>query len=367
MGLQEIQISFKKRAEMTVNLLASGRIGIVLKQQESEQAITQLFKFKNLKEAERIIKEKKINLTEDSKKCLDLVFRGNVYTPAHVVVGIVKNDDSDFDFVLDLFNSAQFEFICAPEFATSKSANLTDFIAKYNKKGEAIYVGTTSADSEFCINFATDNVVVREVADVKNVTFSKDLFTARIASFLAGTPLTQSVTNFKIEDVVSIPARTQEELNTDVDNGRLVLFTDWENIRFGRGVNSLLTIENKSEELKKIITVAKMNVIKKQMKEMINEYYLGKVMNNLDGKMLLIASLNQYLLELENRGILFANQSTVDIDIQAQKNYLVTHGVDVDGMTEQEIRNANTTTFVFLAVNLMFTDAMEDVFIEITY
>lgn len=367
MGLQEVKITFKKRAEKTKNLLARGTVAIILKQQESETPVAELFKFKNKEEAERVLKEKTITLTEDSKKCLDLAFRGNISSPYEVIVGIAKNDDTDFDTVLDLFNTVQFEFLCAPEHATAKGTNLKTFIEEYNKKGEAQVVGTTTADLEYFINFGTDNIIVTEIAGEKNVKLSKDLFTARVASYFAGTPLTQSITNYVLSDVESIPARSKSELDADIEAGKLVLFTDWEKVRFGRAVNSLTNIKEKSEELKKISTVSKMNIIKKQIKEIVNERYIGKVPNTIDGKMLLITSINEYFLELERIGILHANESSIDIDLAAQRKFLNEHGVDVDSMSEKEIRSANTSTFVFLEANLRFADAMEDVFIEINY
>lgn len=368
MGLQEVKITFKKRAENTKNLLARGTVAILLKQQVSESEVSNdLIRFKTLDEATRTLNDKKIELTGESLKALDLAFRGNVSKPYEVIMGVVKNDDSNFAEVLDLFNNVQFEFICIPEHATTKGTELKDFITEYNKKGEAIAVGTTEADDEYFINFATDDVVMDKVADESNVVVKKDLFTARVASFLAGTPLTQSITNYVLEDVVSVPAKSKSDLDTEIEAGKLVLFTDWEKIRFGRAVNSLTTMKDKSEELKKITVVAKMNVIKKQIKELINDNYIGKRANTINEKMLLITDIKEYFLELERLNILHANQSSIDIDINAQKKFLSEHGYDVGSMKEREIRNANTSTFVFLEATLRFTDAMEDVFVEINY
>ena len=56
-----------------------------------------------------------------------------------------------------------------------------------------------------------------------------------------------------------------------------------------------------------------------------------------------------------------AGQSTVDIDMDAQKTYLQSIGTDTSSMTEQEIRSANTGDKVFLAASIKILDAIEDI------
>ena len=49
------------------------------------------------------------------------------------------------------------------------------------------------------------------------------------------------------------------------------------------------------------------------------------------------------------------------INIEAQKMYLRSIGEDVDAMTEQEIKEANTRDKVFLVSTVRPLDAIEDV------
>mgnify|MGYP000680064882 CR=1 FL=1 len=64
--------------------------------------------------------------------------------------------------------------------------------------------------------------------------------------------------------------------------------------------------------------------------------------------------------------ILQAGFSTVEIDIDKQRAYLRENGVDVESMSEDEIKKAATGSHVFLKASIHILDAIEDVAIEIT-
>ena len=58
--------------------------------------------------------------------------------------------------------------------------------------------------------------------------------------------------------------------------------------------------------------------------------------------------------------------NTVGIDLIAQKKWLKDNtNLDVNNMSEQEIKEANTQSNVFLAISLKVVDAMEDIQISV--
>ena len=56
---------------------------------------------------------------------------------------------------------------------------------------------------------------------------------------------------------------------------------------------------------------------------------------------------------------------TVDIDVDAQEQWLTAQGVDTSELTEQEIREADTGSHVFLLVRCKILDAIEDIDIQV--
>ena len=55
----------------------------------------------------------------------------------------------------------------------------------------------------------------------------------------------------------------------------------------------------------------------------------------------------------------------MEIDVERQRAYLQSQGTDVDEMTNQEIKEADTGSHVFLLVKCKILDAIEDIDVNI--
>ena len=84
-----------------------------------------------------------------------------------------------------------------------------------------------------------------------------------------------------------------------------------------------------------------------------------------DNKCVLITEIKNYLDELATEQLI-EKVNTVGIDLSAQKKWLKDNtNLDVNVMTEQEIKEANTQSNVFIAISLKVVDAMEDIVIAV--
>lgn len=362
MGLQSTKIDFVARAEETVRLLQRGSVAILLK-----AASNNVYSFKNYEEAKEKLKTDRVTLSADGEKALELAFRGAINMPYRVHVAFV-NDPEAIATGLEVFEGIKFDWLCAPEFE-AKGAVIGTWIKNLNEKRNMevkAVVSNTKTDCEYVVNFTTKKVIVENLGNKQNVEVSPAIMTARVASALAGTPLTRAITNLHLPDIAKVERLTNEQYDTKIDQGELVLFNDWDKVRFGRGVTSITTLGDKSAERKKIMIVSKMHMWKREVKALVNEKYLGAMQNGINEKMLLVTSIKQYNSELVKKGVILAstNENDVDIDIVAQENYLkLEKNIDTSEMTEKDIRKAKTDSHVFIKADLMFTDAMEDIHI----
>ena len=105
-------------------------------------------------------------------------------------------------------------------------------------------------------------------------------------------------------------------------------------------------------------------MINNAVKKSITDFYVGKVSNSYDNKCLLISEIKGFLEDL-NRSEMIANGFSVNIDMEAQKKYLIEKGVDVKSLSEQELKEFNTGSKVFIVITLKGVDAMEDFYINI--
>ena len=80
---------------------------------------------------------------------------------------------------------------------------------------------------------------------------------------------------------------------------------------------------------------------------------------------ILITEIKNYLDELATEQLI-EKVNTVGIDLIAQKKWLKDNtNLDVNVMSEQEIKEANTQSNVFIAISLKVVDAMEDIVIAV--
>ena len=112
-----------------------------------------------------------------------------------------------------------------------------------------------------------------------------------------------------------------------------------------------------------------MDAIYDDIKKTAQDNYIGKYPNDYDSKQLLISAITGYLRELEDGRLLEKGYSKVDIDVEAVKNYQISHGLytadQLADMTDLEIKKLDTKKLVYLKADIKILDAMEDIVIPI--
>lgn len=150
-----------------------------------------------------------------------------------------------------------------------------------------------------------------------------------------------------------------------VDAGEFIVFNDGEKVKVCKGVNSLVTTNaDKGNQFKKIKIVEAMDMIYDDIKKTVEDSYLGKYANNYDNKCLLISAIGGYFEQLILDGII--SKYTIEIDIAAQKVFLKSIGQDVENMSDNEIKVADTQDKVFLKAAVNILDAIEEIYLPIT-
>ena len=113
--------------------------------------------------------------------------------------------------------------------------------------------------------------------------------------------------------------------------------------------------------MKKIKLTEAADMIKEDISTTFADEYVGKVGNSYDNKVAFCAAINSYLKDITSEGVLYDKfDNSVSVDVVAQAAYLKSQGVDTSEMSDEEIKNYNTGSQVFIGGNIQFQDAMED-------
>ena len=349
-GLPNISIAFKEVASTAIERGNTGVVAMILKDTES-LGYREIFGSYDIPS----------DLSDDNKKYINLALLGNVTSPSKICIYVLGAEE-ETQVALDYFETVEFNYLVMPKTSEQDKKSIKTFIEKMRNdvkfKVKAI-LSNDDADTEGIINSTTNNV------EMKEGTIQADEFCCVIAGLIAGTPLSQSVTYAVPRNVIDIPTQTKQQAESRINNGELILVKEAGKIRVARGVNSLLTTTTEKGELfQKIKLVDTMDLIHNDIRKTCVDRYIGKVPNNYDNKCILITAIKGYLEDLA-MDQLIEKDFEVDIDMEQQRKYLKSLGVDVNSMKDQEIKEANTRDKVFLKANIKLVDAMENISLEI--
>ncbi len=347
MGLPNILIEFKSKASTAIKRGDRGVVAVMIIE-SSGHGVTKIEDITQIPEG----------LTAENKAYVERTFLGGMGPVKYVQ--LIKTDTVANG--LKVLETVKFDYLAAPPEVSSEDATSIATFIKAMRDNKNIRVKAvlpnTKGDHEGIINFTTEDIAVREK------TYTAAEYCSRIAGLLAGTPLQISATYYVLPEVDDVPKFTKSELDAKINSGEFVIFHDGKKVKVARAVNSLQTIgQTKSEDYKAIKIVDIMDLIYTDIKTTCEDNYIGKYANNYDNKCLLIVSIQAYLEALYQEALLDKNIVT-GIDIEAQSNYLKSRGIPIGDMTEKDIKEANTQSYVFLKASYRILNAIEDISIK---
>lgn len=351
MGLPSIQINFHKKAQDLIRRSSRGIVCVILQDKTKEQTITPIRGYTDIVAAE---------WSDKSREYLKLIFKGS---PGGVIaVRAAESEEAvDIEATLKLIRNLNFDYLCMPGYQSSYMEDFKDFlqkIRKEGKKGKAV-LPNCAADSSAVINVTASGITMKwdDEEELKELTTAE--FCCRIAGVCAGIPLTQSTTFYVLDEVLDV---TQvEDADERIDAGELIVIYDGEKHKIGRGVTSLKTVsESEPEDFKKIKIREGADIIKNDIYTTFNDGYAGKLNNTYDNKQAFIGAVNSYFSTLQGTILNGEEENYVELDTEKIRQYLKDKGRNVDEMTEQQIKEADTGSSLFLTGKICLLDAMED-------
>lgn len=276
--------------------------------------------------------------------------------------------------ILKILAGIKWNYLCAPTATEDEQNDLSSWIQSQRSNKRKTFkavLANVPADDEGVVNFCTGNIKVQSGTDNNGdptyTTYTALQYTARIAGILAGLSLDRSATYFKLTEVDSV--EQYEDIDSLIDQGQLLLFDelDGDGVKIARACNSLTTFTtDKGEDFRYIKIVEAVDMITDDIRDTFKKYYVGKVINDYDHKMLFIAAIQVYFEQIKGNVLDRDGNNTVDIDEEYQSQYARLHGEDVSEMSVMEIRKYNTGTNVVLAGSVKPVNAMEDLKITFT-
>jgi hypothetical protein len=353
MGLPSVVINFKTAAAAAIQRGEKGTVAVLLRDAAENGSHT-------MTSAVQIPS----GLGAANQAYLSQAFIGYVNPPRKVLAYVMPADGADLTEALAWLATQDFDYLAAPpDVSPTECTTIVSWVKERRASDYALYKAVlpdTAADSEAVVNFTTTGI------KAGTETYGAGDYCSRIAGLIAGTPMTISCTYAALPEVSDVTRLDRAAMNAAIDRGEFILFHDGEKVKVGRGVNSLqTTTADKGDIFKKLKIVETLDMIRRDIRRTAEDSYIGKYPNSYDNKLVLCTAIKAYLAELEREGILQEGASSVSIDVDAQTAWLQAQGTDTSEMSEQEIKEANTGSQVFLRVSCKPLDVIEDITIQV--
>lgn len=367
-GMPQVLINFKTKGTTAIKRSARGIVAMILHNESKDEIHN--YTIRDVSDIpDTGLTAENIDLI---KKCLlGTPLRVLVYTlPTSTVEGATKTQAN----VLKMLANIKWNWLCAPTATTQEQQDLVSWIKTQRSNKRKTFKAVLSdqaADNEGVVNFCTNEIKVQTGTDYSGnptyTTYTALQYTARIAGILAGLALDRSATYFKLTEVESV--EVYEDIDTLIDKGELLLIDeqDGDGVKIARACNSLTTFTtDKGEEFRKIKIIEGIDMITDDIRDTFKKYYVGKVINDYDHKMLFISAVLVYFSEIKGNVLDKDAANTVDINEEYQSNYAKLHGDDPTTMSVMQIRQYNTGDTMALTGDIRLVDAMENLTIDFT-
>lgn len=355
MGLPEILIEFKTKAQTAVTRSQNGIVAVIL--EDSTKVGDENLSYTYNYEADIV----KSDWTTTNLDYLNKIFLGK---PKRVLVERVETGENfkkSYNAALARIRNKSWNWLTFPGLEPHKdlTEELQNWIIAQRaaKKTFKAVLPCSAANNEGIVNFSSSGIKVGAK------TYSAYEYCARIAGLLAGLSMTESATYQVLSEIDSITeSLTPDE---DIDEGKFILINDGEKVKVGRGVNSLVTLSgDKTEDMKKIKIIDSLDLIRDDIKASFEENYIN-VVNSHENKMLFIGAVNQYFKSLQSQGVLYDGADCkAYIDVQSQREWLA-QKYDVSDWTDSEVEVANTGSIIFAGADITIQDCIEDLSFKI--
>lgn len=362
MGAPSVNIAFIEKSATAIQRGERGIIAMLLKESAVTKADYTVYSVTDIPDT----------LSTANKTAVEQALMGYQTAPRKILLHVITSasvETTGYTDALTYFATQKWDYLVIPSVETDqKAATVASWIKSQRTAGltyKAVLPNSAS-DCEGIVNVTAGCVN-------GDTEYSAENMCARVAGIICGTPLTMSCTYAPLTEMTDCDRMSASDLDAAVDAGKFVFMWDGEKVKVCRAVNSFVTTTGtKGESFKKIKVVDTMDMIKDDIRLTAQDSYIGKYANSYDNKCLLLTAVNSYFAGLIQDGVLASGKCEIDVD--AQRSYFSSKGgtVVVDGeekkleeCTDDEIKQANTGSKVFLKAVISILDAIEDIDLDI--
>ena len=293
--------------------------------------------------------------TEDNISLVQTAFE--VFSPYKVMIR--RKGEDDVAVFLKELETLKVTHLACPELESEDDGKVVTWVKGNTNKRNVVYVSAFANNSDDCRVVELAN---KTVAHSTIKSYDPKKFTVMVAGAIAGCPLNRSLDNITFPTIKSVD-------NVEPVNGKFAMYNDDDVVKCRLAINSKTTFDSTWKPGTRFIKIFEgMNIVKFDIEDTFKDYWCGLYINNYDNKVAFCNNINKvYFKELAPNVLSPDFDNKIDIDVEANKRYIVTDGKDPETMSETEIRTYPTGEEVFLYGQVRFSNTMISLQLGIQY
>lgn len=342
-----IKVYFETLARTAIQRSERGILTILLTD------ATKTDKWTTIKSIADLTKE---NWTEDNIALIQTAFE--VFSPYKVMLRR-KGAEEDVAIFLKELETLKITHLACPELESADDAKVVTWIKGKTNIRNVVYPSAFATNSDDCRVIELTNKTITHKT-IK--TYDAKKFTVMVAGAIAGCPLNRSLDNIVFPTITSVD-------NVEPKNGKFAMYNDDDVVKCKLAINSKTTFDSTWKPGTRFIKIFEgMNIVKFDIEDTFKDYWCGLYINDYDNKIAFCNNINKVYFKELAPNVLSPNfDNRIDIDVEANKRYIVTDGKDPDTMSETEIRTYPTGEEVFLYGQVRFSNTMISLSLGIQY
>lgn len=294
--------------------------------------------------------------SEDNVKLVTTAYE--VFTPSKVLIRRFSEGE-EIGTVVKEIEKKKISQLAFPTATAEQDNTLAVWAKGSDNKRNVVYVSAQADLSDSCKVVELNNKVVKHKL-IEN--YTPQMFTVMVAGAIAGCPLNRSLDQAVFGNIIEVDY-------VEAVNGKLTIYEDDDRFRVIKAQNSKTTFDDVfSPDTRYIKIFEGMTIINLDIQDTFKNYWCGLYLNTYDNKRAFCDNITKvYFAELAPNVLSPDFENFVDVDIEANKRYIVTQGLDPELMSETEIKTFPTGGDVFLTGKVKFTNVMINLSLTLSY
>lgn len=350
--LPELEVNFKQLSATFIERSERGNAILIIRDNTD-----QTFNYKEYTEQDDLDKDEALYTADNFTYLSDVVSFGVAK------LSVVRIDEADpITDGLDIISTKLKTGWISTVGTTADYTAISTWIEARTNEGKtftALTYKSTAPDHQNISNFTNPTVTFIDEARGKRPGVE---YIPSLLAIACVCNVTRGMTYFVCKNLKEV--EPVADVTASLNNGELILINDFDCVRVGTAINSLVTIDESNglfDDMRYIETMEATNMMKDDIRDIYKTKYVGACKNNLDNQIIFISAVNTYFSGLTEDGVEVLDKeydNVAYISVAKQRKAWETVKPEAKTWDDTKVKNMSFKRSTFLGADVKVLGSM---------